>query len=53
MFFYKLVNSNIEMQISLCKVPSVNNDFSTINIQPVFENFPKKQSVLTKYKAQK
>ena len=35
MFFYKLVNSNIEIQMSLCKIPSVNNYFRTINIQPV------------------
>ena len=47
-FFYKLVNSNIEMQMSLCKIPSVNDDFSTIDSQPVFKNFPKKQSVLNK-----
>ena len=29
MIFYELVNSNIEMQMSLC---NVNNDFSVINI---------------------
>ena len=48
MFFYELVNSYTEMQMSLFKTPSVNNDLCTNNIQPVFENFPKKQSVLNK-----
>ena len=48
MFFYELVNSNIEMQMSLYMIPSVNINFSTINIQSVFGNFPKKQSVLNK-----
>ena len=47
-FFYELANSNIEMQMSFCQIPSVNNDFSTINLQPVFEIFAKKQSGLNK-----
>ena len=54
MFLYELVHSLIEIQSSLCLMPTVNNDFSTINIEPVFENLPKKQLVLNKYyKAQK
>ena len=48
MFFYELPNSNIEMQMSLCKIPSVNNDFLTLNIQSALENFAKKQSALNK-----
>ena len=37
----------------LSKILTVNNDFNTIDIQSVFENFPKKQSVSNKYMAQK
>ena len=37
----------------LSLIPTVNTDFSTIDIKSVFENFPKKQSELNKYKAQK
>ena len=48
MFFYELVNSNHEMQMSLCKISSVTDDFSTIIIQPALENFLKKHSVLNK-----
>ena len=44
MFFYELVNSNIEMQMSLCYIPTVNSDYSTINIQPLFENIPVKKN---------
>ena len=38
MFFYEKINSNIEMHMSFCKIISVNNDFITIDIQPVFVN---------------
>ena len=54
-FFSELVYSYIEIQMSLYKldIPKVNIDFNTINIQSVFEIFPKQQSVSNKYKAQK
>ena len=46
MFFSELVHSYIEIQMGLNSISTVNNDFNTVNIQSVFENFPKKQSVL-------
>ena len=42
-FFHELVNSYIKIQLSLSWIPTVNNDFNTINIQSVFEKFSKKQ----------
>ena len=42
MVFYELVHSYIEIQMSLSHIPTVNNECNTINIQSVFEDFPKK-----------